>query len=146
MSILSEQEISSIIDDISTIVGDDVISTTINLLQSGSTVDTWSPTSQTIPSMWTISSVSSFKGSYGLNELEEMNRTRAGVNVEKSGALVEMGDVKFILMVNDTTGILSVDDMITESGSTFQAATTYTIRVIDKDPLNICYFIGCRAL
>jgi len=133
MSILSDSDISSIITHIAEIVGDDSIGTTIMIKQSGDTVSDWSPTSQLIPDMWTESSVSAFKGSYTLKEVKE------------SGGLIQYGDVKFVLTTSSTTGILSTDDMIYLSGSSFQSATTFQVVDIVRDPLSIAYFIQGRA-
>ena len=142
MAILSAKEISSIVSDIRTIIADDVISTSIIYKQSGSTVDSWSPTSQLIPAMWTESSVSAFKGSYSLDEISES--TNRGTN--KNNTLIEYGDTKFIFLVSDIQGILTTDDMICESGSTFQSTTTYQIVSINRDPLAIAYFLQSRAI
>ena len=129
MTILSAAEIASITSDIQDIIGDDVLSTTITYMQTGTTVSSWDPTSGVIPAMYTESSVSAFKGSYSLDE------------IEKSGGLIEFENVKFIIMTNDIDGVLSVDDMIRESASIWQSAVTYQIKAINKDPLNICYFL-----
>jgi len=134
MSILTPQEVAGIVSVIRGIVSDDVIGTTIILKQSGDTVSTWSPATQLIPAMWTESSVSAFKGSYTLKE------------IEASGGRIEYGDVKFILTVSQTTGILSTDDMIYLSGSTMQSATTYRVVDIVRDPLDIAYFLQSRAV
>jgi len=134
MAILSQAEIDSIKSDISEIVKDAVISTSIDYYKSGSTVSTWEPLNQTIPEMWTIfSGVSVFKGSYTLKEVSE-------------NSLIEMGDIKFISMTSDVTGVLSVDDMIFESGTSYQSATTYMIKNINVDPLQISYFFQCRSI
>jgi len=133
VSILTQSEIDSIRLDIQDIIGDDVISTTITYKMSGATVSTWNPTTGIIPDMYTISSVASFKGSYLLDE------------IDKSGGLIEMGDVKFILDTSSVSGTLSVDDMIVESNSIYQSATTYQIKSINRDPLNICYFLQGRV-
>jgi hypothetical protein len=66
--------------------------------------------------------------------------------IEKSGGLLQINDVKFIVMNNQVTGILSVDDMIYHSATSDQDATTYQIKYLSNDPLHICYFIGGRAI
>ena len=133
-SILSAAEISQIVDDISNIVGDDTISTDIIYRKSGSTVGDFDPTDGIIPSMYANSSVSAFKGSYTLDEVEE------------SGGLIEYGDVKFIMMLGDVSGILSTDDMIVESATSYQSATTYMLKNISYDPLQICYFLQAKVV
>ena len=107
----------------------------ITYKMSGSTVSTWSPTSQLIPAMYTeYSGVSAFKGSYRFDE------------VERSGGLIETNDVKFIVMNNQVTGALTVDDMIYHSATSDQSATTYQVKYFTNDPLHICYFIAGRAI
>jgi len=133
MAILSESEIQGLKNDIAEIVRDNVISTSISYYKSGTTVSTWNPLNQTIPDMWTISGVSVFKGSYSRKEQEE-------------SSLLEMGDIKFIAMVSDIDGILSVDDMIVESATTLQSATTYMVKDIKFDPLQISYFFQARTI
>jgi len=134
MAILSDAEIINIKSDIREIISDDVIATSIIYKQSGSTVSTWDPTIGSIPDMYTSSSVSSFKGSYTVEE------------INNSGGELEYGDVKFIIMVSDVSGVLSVDDMVVEGGTSLQSATTHQIKYITRDPLDICYFIGVRRL
>ena len=133
MSLLTTAEISSIVNDIRLVVSDDVISTSIVLKQSGDTVSTWSPTTQLIPVMWTETGVSAFKGSYTLEEIKE------------SGGVIQYGDLKFIILRSSVTGMLSTDDMVYVSGTTFQSATTYQVVNIVRDPLNIAYFLQCRS-
>jgi len=143
-SILSASDISDIVGEITSLIGDDTFSTTINYQLTGTTVSTWSPTTALIPNMYTVSSVSAFKTSLTLEEIEEYNsrfRVQKGANVQ-----LEVGDLKFIIMTSSVTGILSVDDMIYESSSTWQSATTYQIKMIKRDPLEICYFIGARMI
>ena len=96
MAILSDAEIINIKSDIREIISDDVIATSIIYKQSGSTVSTWDPTIGSIPDMYTSSSVSSFKGSYTVEE------------INNSGGELEYGDVKFIIMVSDVSGLLKV--------------------------------------
>lgn len=134
MAILSQTEINQIINDVREVVEDIQLSTTISYKKSGSTVSTWNPTTGTIPDMYSTSSVSAFKGAYRPEE------------VEKSGGLIEMTDVKFVIMRSDVSGVLSIDDMICEAGSNYQSATTYQIKYINRDPLAIIYAIQARAI
>jgi len=118
-------------------------SRTILFRMTGVTVSTFDPTTQAIPDMYTESSVSAFKGSYALQEIQSAeNRDFEG----SPDALIELGDVKFIVNVSDVTGVLSVDDQIFESGTTMQSATTYEVKSISKDPLNMAYFIQSRSI
>ena len=134
MALLSQADINAIVRDIATIIGDDSISTSILYKQTGSTISTWDPTDGIIPDMWTVSSVSSFKGSYTLQEIDQ------------SGGDIEVGDVKFIITVSSVSGILSIDDLIVAQATSFQSATTYQVKDIVRDPLNICYFFQCRNI
>lgn len=138
-SILTSKDLDDIHSTVHGILKDESIgSITIGYRMSGTTVSDFDPTTQLIPSMFAFTDVSAFKGGYGVEE------------IKGSGGLIEMGDVKFILMLSSVTGVLSVDDRIYESGTTFQAGsssgTTYEIKSIDKDPLNLCYFIQARIL
>lgn len=134
MPILTNGDVAGIIADVRNVITDDTISTDITFMLAGATSG-WSPTSQLIPSaMYTESSVSAFRGSYTLREVEE------------SGGLIEFGDVKFIMMNDDVSGVLATVDKIKESGTTWQSGTTYEVRNIMRDPLNIAYFIQCRAV
>lgn len=133
MAILSSADVTSLTSDIREVITDDVIATTITYRQTGSTVSTWDPTTGTIPDMYTESSVSAFKGAYSIDDIEE------------SGGLIEYEDVKFIIMRDDVSGVLSVDDMIHEpSDNDYQSSTTYSIKGVSRDPLNIAYFIRVR--
>jgi len=132
MAILSQADVNDLKSDIREVVADDTFSTTITYRQTGTTVSTWSPTVGTIPDMYTESTVSAFKGSYSLDEIQE------------SGGLIQHHDVKFILMTDDVSGILSVDDMVREPESLQQSSTTYQIKSVSKDPLSICYFVRVR--
>ena len=134
MSLLSQKDINDIASVISSIISDDVISTDVKYKMTGTTVSTWDPITQTIPDMWTTSSVSAFKGGYSLNEILQSN------------GIIETGDVKFIIMLSAVSGILCIDDFIVESASTIQSATTYTIKNIGRDPLGICYFLQSRSV
>ena len=133
MSILSTGDINLIVSQVRSIIGDGSICTTIDYHQiSGTTLATWSPTTGLIPDMYTISSVSAFKGSYKPED------------VYLSGGLIERTDVKFIIMRDDVSGVCSVDDRIVEAGSNYQSRTTYEIKAINRDPLAVCYFIQAR--
>ena len=131
-NILSESDLSNISSEIRGILGDGSISTTVTFYLSGTTVDDWSPTSQLIPAMYTTSAVSSFRGSFTRREIEE------------SDGLIEYGDVKFIMMADDVSGILTIIDKIYESGTTWASAATYELKDIVRDPLNLCYFFQAR--
>ena len=107
----------------------------ITYKMTGSTVTLWSPTTQLIPDMYTnYSGVSAFKGSYNFEE------------IEMSGGRISVGSVKFIVMNNQITGVLSVDDMIYQAGTSDQSATTYQVKYFTNDPLHICYFIAGEAI
>lgn len=134
MALLSTAEVNAIREDIREVIGDDTISTDVVYRQSGTTVSDWNPTIGSIPDMYTNSSVSAFKSSYTLEEIQD------------SGGMIEYGDVKFILMTDDVSGICSVDDMIMESASTWQSATTHQIKSVSRDPLNIAYFLRVRKM
>lgn len=133
-TILPQSEINLIIAEVTKIIEDDNISTDIFYHLSGSTVAQWSPTTQLIPDMYSVSGVSAFKGSFKPREIDE------------SGGLIELTDVKFIIMSSEVSGVLSTDDRIFEEASIYQSATTYEIRDINRDPLSICYFIQARAI
>ncbi len=134
MAIFSDAELASLVEEVTEIIGDESISTTIIYkLASGTTALTWSPTTQIIPEMYTNSSVSAFRGSFTTNEIDE------------SGGLIEKGDTKFILMTSSAvTGVLGPDDFITEESSDYQSATTYVVLDVKRDPLDISFFIQCR--
>lgn len=135
MAILSTTELNSIISDIRTIIEDDTISTSITYHLSGSTVADWDPTDGVIPAMYAASAVSSFKSSYSLEE------------VELSGGEIQLGDLKFILMLSAVSGILSTEDRIVEASQDgYQSATTYELVAITRDPLDIAYFLQCRTI
>jgi len=136
MSILTSQEIADITSDIHEIVTDVELSTRITYRLAGVTAETsYDPTTQAIPSMFSTSSVSAFKGTYSLDEAAQ------------SGGLIEYGDVKFIVMRSHVTGILGTIDQVFESGSSVQSGTTYqVVGSLSYDPLKICYFIHCRAV
>ena len=128
MSLLSTQEIMDITDDIKEIIEDNVIGTTISYQLSGATLETiYDPVTQSITVSYATSSVSAFKGSYSVDE------------VEKSGGLIELADVKFIIMLSSVSGVLSSIDRIHESGTNYQSGTTYqVIGPLKRDPLNLC--------
>ena len=134
MPIFTDEDLSGIQLALDDIIGDSSINTTISYRLAGTTVTNWSPTMQTIPDMFLTSSVSAFKGSYTLDE------------VEQSGGLIEYGDIKFIFMSSDVSGTLSTSDIIAESSTTFQSATTYMVKAISKDPLDMVYFITGRTV
>lgn len=137
MGLIGSDTITFVTNLISSYLGDTSIGAGVSITykMSGTTVSSWSPTSQLIPDMYTCySGVSAFKGSYTLDE------------IEKSGGLLETGDTKFIIMNNQVTGVLSIDDMIYHSGTSYQSATTYQVKYLANDPLHICYFIAGRAI
>ncbi|HEB35875.1 MAG TPA: hypothetical protein ENI18_08550 [Candidatus Aminicenantes bacterium] len=134
MTILTAEEITDLTSDIREIIEDVELSTTISYKLSGSTVSDWDPTDGIIPDMYTTSSVSAFKGSYNLKDMEAAQ------------GLIELGDTKFIIMTSDVSGILSVDDMIVESASSIQSATTYQIKETKYDPYKLVYFLQSRAI
>jgi hypothetical protein len=141
MSLLSQSDINAFTKEIRSVLGDDIISTDIVYRQTGTTVSTYIPSGGTIPSMWTESSVSAFKTTY---TLEQMDLTRYEGQYFNSD--IQTGDIKFIIMADDVSGVLSVDDMIRESSTTWQNSTTYEVKSVARDPLNICYFIQARNL
>ena len=134
--LLSEGLLSSIKGIIGTYVGDISLGgVSITYKMSGSTVSTWSPTTQLIPDMYTsFSGVSAFKGSYDSKEVEDAE------------GMVEVGDEKFIIMVNAVTGVLSTGDKIYIAGTTEQSATTYEVKYFTRSVDDICYFIAGRAM
>jgi len=136
MALLSDSEISSIAKEVRGIVGDSSVGVTIKYRIMGTTPFwNWDAADQElepIEGVFAESSVSAFKGSYRLDE------------IGKNG--IESGDVKFILMNSAITGILSITDEIYEPPSTEQSGTTYDIKNIKMDPLEICYFIQARSI
>ncbi len=134
MTILTASELVDLASDIREVLEDVELSTTITYKLSGSTVSDWDPTDGIIPDMYTASSVSAFKGSYNLKDMEAAQ------------GLIELGDVKFIIMLSDVSGVLSVDDMIVESASNVQSATTYQIKGTKFDPYELVYFLQSRAI
>ena len=135
-TLIDASELAQVISDIRSIISDDTIGTSILYQKfiSATALASWSPTNGLLPSMYFTSSVSAFKGSYAINEIMQ------------SGGMIEKGDVKFIIMRDDVSGVLSVDDRIVEIASNYQSATTYEIRNINRDPLAICQFIQVRAM
>jgi hypothetical protein len=134
-SLLSNAELNSIINDVRTIITDDTIGTSISYYKfSGVSAADYIPNIGNLPAMYSISSVSAFKGGYKPDE------------IFKSGGSIEVTDIKFIIMRDDVSGILSVDDKIVELGSNYQSRTTYEVKAISRDPLAICYFFQCRVL
>jgi len=135
-NILSQGTLNSIKAIVGTYIGDPSIGgVSITYKMTGTTVSTWSPTAAIIPEMWTtFSGVSAFKGSYDLREVEE------------AGGRIEVGDCKFIFLTTEVSGTLSVDDVIYESATTWQSATTYQVKYFTKDPDSICYFTAGRAV
>lgn len=132
-SILSTAELNSIISDVRTIISDDTIGTSISYYKfSGTSAADYVPNIGNLPSMYSVSSVSAFKGGYKPDEINQ------------SGGLLQANDVKFIIMRDDVSGVLSVDDKIVELGSNCQSRTTYEVKSINRDPLAICYFFQCR--
>jgi len=141
MPIITQTEIAAITKDIRTILSDDVISTDIVYRQTGATVSTYIPSGGTIPAMWTESSVSAFKTTYALNQ---MDITR--YEGENFSSDIQVGDIKFIIMADDVSGVLSIDDMIREPANNFQSSTTYQVKSVERDPLSLCYFLQARAI
>ena len=137
-TVLPVSQINSILRAVAPIIRDDNISVDITYrrFNSASSTAGFDPTTAILPSMYTESSVSAFKGGYTLDE------------VEKSNGLLEAGDVKFIVLNQDVTGVLSVDDEVFEnlSGSTIQSSTTYQIKSINRDPLNLLSFLQARTM
>uniref|UniRef100_A0A6M3IEP7 Uncharacterized protein n=1 Tax=viral metagenome TaxID=1070528 RepID=A0A6M3IEP7_9ZZZZ len=137
MGLLDQSTTNLITKLISGYLGDTSIGAGVSITykMTGTTVALWSPTTQLIPDMYTnFSGVSVFKGSYNFEE------------IERSGGRIEAGFVKFILMNNQVTGILSTDDMIYQAGTSDQSATTYQVKYFTNDPLHICYFIAGEAI
>ena len=137
MGILGQSTTNLITNLLTGYLGDASIGAGVSITykMSGVTVTNWSPTTQLIPDMYTnFSGVSAFKGSYTFEE------------IERSGGRIEAGFVKFIIMNNQVTGILSVDDMIYHSATSDQSATTYQVKYFINDPLHICYFIAGEAI
>lgn len=137
-TILPTSEINNIIRAIDPIIHDDNISTAVKYrrFNSVSAVAGYSPTTAILPLSYTEFDILCFKGSYTLDE------------VDKSGGLIEMGDVRMIISNRDVTGILSVDDEVYEnnSGSTIQSSTTYQVKNTKKDPLKLYTFVQCRSV
>ena len=137
MGILDQSTTNLVKNLIGGYLGDTSIGAGVSITykMTGTTVALWSPTTQLIPNMYTnFSGVSAFKGSYNFEE------------IERSGGLISVGSVKFIIMNNQVTGILSVDDMIYQAGTSDQSATTYQVKYFTNDPLHICYFIAGEAI
>ncbi len=134
MVVLSDSALLSIRNTVKKYIGDSSISTTISYNLTGSTVSSWNPTTQTIPAIYATSSVSAFKASYTLKDVEE------------SGGVIEQGDVKMIIEKSSVSGILSVDDLVWEASTDTQSGTTYIIKNNKKDPINMAYFLRCRAI
>lgn len=134
-SILSTSEVNQIISDIRNIIGDDTLGTSITYYKfSGTSATDYVPHIGNLPTMYSTSGVSAFKGGYKPDE------------ISMSGGLIEAADVKFIIMRDDVSGVLSVDDIIVELGNNYQSRTTYEIKAVNRDPLAICYFIQARSL
>lgn len=138
MSLLSTAEIAAIATDVFNIVHDTNISTSIKYRMSGSSLEYFfDPSTQELEGhgfRYYESSVSAFKGGYSNEE------------IESSGGAIEQGDVRFLVTASSVTGILSVSDQIYEVPSNYQGGTTYNVVKVDRDPLNIAYFLQCRSV
>jgi len=135
MSILTTAEITQITSDIREIVQDDVVSTDIVYCKSGTTgEDTYDPTTGVIPDMYAKSNVLAFAGSYSIDEISQ------------SGGMIEKQDMRFIIMTSSVSGVLSPDDRVVKPATTTQSATTYEIRTVRTDPLQICWFLQGREV
>lgn len=134
-SIISSGELNQIRSTVRDVINDDTLCTSIDYYKhSGTSASDYVPHIGILPYMYSTSSVSAFKGGYKLDE----------VNI--SNGFIEKTDVKFIIMRDDVSGILSVDDMIVEFESNYQSRTTYEVKAVNKDPLSICYFLQARIL
>ncbi len=134
MTILTASELIDLASDIREVLEDVELSTTISYRLAGTTVSTWDATDGVIPDMYATSSVSAFRGSYNIKD------------VEASRGMIEANDVKFIFMSSDVSSVLSVEDMIFESATSVQSATTYQVRGTKTDPYKLVYFIQCRSM
>jgi len=123
MTLLSPSDLQDIKNDINDIVSDTSINTTIKYRQYTG-VDFYSPQEQKYQSPYTDwSGVSALIGLIQKDELL---------------GLIEQANTKFVLMQSSVSNVLSTQDVIVESGA------TYDIKQIKQDPLGIVYILYCE--
>ena len=123
MTLLSSADLAQIKADIRAIVEDTSINTTVKYRQFTGD-DYYDPTYQEYENLRTDwSGVSAIKGVVTRNE----------TSPEEGG--VEVGDTKFVIMQSDVSNVLSVSDLVVESGN------TYNVKRVFKDPLDVVYVI-----
>ena len=126
MTLLSASDLRQIKSDIADIVEDTSINTTLRYRQQTGE-DYYDPEEQQWYQMHTNwSGVSALKGLV----------TRSEQSVTSG---VEIGDVKFVIMQSAVSDVLSVADMVVESG------VTYNVKQVAHDPLDIVYIIYCQV-
>jgi len=125
MTLLSDADLEQIKSDIQDIVRDTSVNTTIKYRQNTG-MGSYSVEQQDVAGIYTDwSGTSALKGMFTEEE-------------KKSG--IEMGDVKFIIMKSAVSNTLSTKDVIVESG------TSYNVKYIKSDPLDLVYIIGASAV
>ncbi len=126
MTLLSASDLSIIKNAILDIVQDTSINTTIKYRQATGTTTAYSVETQSMAdSMFTDwSGVSAIMGVFTQRE---------------EGGGVEAGDSKFVIMQSSVSGELTTADIIVESG------TSYNIKQIRRDPLEIVYIIAATS-
>lgn len=126
MALLSAHDLEVIKKDVSDIVKDTSINTTIKYRQLTSGVTITNVTTQTFANPFTNwSGVSAIKGTVTKNDLNLGND-------------VQVGQAKFVIMQSSVSNALSISDVLVESGS------TYIITKITYDPLGIVYQLYCE--
>jgi hypothetical protein len=130
MVLLSSTELAQIKSDIQEIVQDTSINTTIKYRQLSKVTTVYSVEQQkieyggqTIYRDW--SGVSAIMGRFTENEIEKG---------------IEVGDTKFVIMRSSVSGQLTTSDIVVESG------TSYNVKKVMSDPLDIVYIIAGETI
>jgi len=124
MVLLSNADLASIKKDVSDIVKDTSINTTIRYRQ-------YVGEYQDVENQRRISPYTNWSGVSAIKGLV----TKSDVNI---GNDIQIGMTKFVIMQSSVSNPLSISDVLVESGS------TYTLTKVTYDPLGIVYQLYCE--
>ena len=131
-NLFSEAELISLKKDIQIIVRDTSINTALKYRRHVG-AEYYDPKDQVYASPWAdTSGVSAVRG---LVKQKEVDRI----------ANIQVGDAKFVFMRSGVSNVLSTADLIVDTEGNAGSGTTYNVKSIDTDPLDVVYIIYARA-
>jgi len=131
-NLFSPAELANLKSDVQEIIRDTSVNTLVKYRRHVGT-DYYDPKDQIYASPWLdTSGVSAIRGMVKQKEVDRISN-------------IQVGDTKFVFMRSGVSNVLSTADLIVDTEGNAGSGTTYNVKNIDTDPLDVVYIAYARA-